>query len=129
MSSRFDPIALRHCAWVTLVLAGMIALALFLLDTPFAYPGSYHGVAETGLQKLRLRAAGGDWPANRSLTRLLLDRFDALHNSDDLFEAMLWLDMDWDSPTAEHFALQERIYKRYCQHKVLRWHWICNPVE
>jgi hypothetical protein len=108
---------------VAVLLAAMLAAALMMIDTRAAHPG------QVVLDGLRLRASGGDWDANRSLTHLLFDRYDRTKDSEDLFEAMLWLDMDWDSPTPEHTRLQSRVFDRYCSHRVLRWHWLCSPGE
>lgn len=121
-TSRYGP-ALWHALVVAVVLVGMLVVALLLLDASTAHP------AQPALDNLRLRAASRDWDANRRLTRMLLDRYEQSNDSEDLFEAMLWLEMDWDSPTLEHTLLQLRIFNRYCTHRVLRWHWLCNPGE
>jgi hypothetical protein len=118
-----DATALRHAIVVAVLLAAMVGMALFLLDALAAHSG------QAALDGLRARASGGDWDANRSLTRQLLDRFERTKDSEDLFEAMLWLEMDWDSPTLEHTQLQLRVFNRYCKHRVLRWHWLCSAGE
>jgi hypothetical protein len=116
-------IAAGRAMAVAALLAAMLAAALMMLDTHAVHPG------QVVLDGLRLRASGGDWDASRSLTRLLFDRYDRTKDSEDLFEAMLWLDMDWDSPTPEHTQLQSRVFDRYCSHRVLRWHWLCRTGE
>lgn len=76
---------------------------------------------------LRDEAARGDDFANRELSHALLDRYDLTGDSDDLYEALVWVDRRWAlSGNAE---LAERVFARYCEHRVVRWHWFCAPGE
>jgi hypothetical protein len=76
---------------------------------------------------LRDEAAGGDDLSNRQLSHALLDRYDLTGNSDDLYEALVWVDRRWD--VSGHAELAERVFARYCEHRVVRWHWYCAPGE
>lgn len=111
-----------------LVLLGTGGLAARLWEdaTP---PAAASPVTEASLDMLRRQAAAGDWPAARVLAARLLDRYESTRHSEDLFEVLVWLDMDWDDPSAERTRLVTRIFERHCQHRVLRWHWLCQPGE
>jgi len=76
---------------------------------------------------LRNDAAIGDVLVSRNLAALLLDRYDRLGNSDDLYEALVWVDRDLY--TAENATLTQRIATEYCDQRVVRWHWLCNQGE
>jgi len=72
---------------------------------------------------LRNEAASGDERSNRELTTALLDRYDQTGNSDDLYEAMIWVDKRWDNSGKAELAA--RVTAQYCGQRVVRWHWLC----
>ena len=63
------------------------------------------------------------------LVGALLDRYERLHDSDDLYEAMQWLDRGWPAIPYQDSLLATRVFDRHCDHKVLRWHWMCDRGE
>ncbi|KLN56164.1 hypothetical protein [Variovorax paradoxus] len=79
--------------------------------------------AQSRLDLLRNEAASGDEFSNRALSKALLDEFDLTGDSDDLYEAMLWVDRRWDLHGNQELAA--RIVDRYCGHRVVRWHLFC----
>lgn len=79
------------------------------------------------LDSLRDDAAVGDVLASRNLTGLLLDRYDRFGDSDDLYEALVWIERNLFA--AENAALTQRIATQYCDQRVARWHSLCNPGE
>ncbi|AGU53585.1 hypothetical protein VAPA_2c10290 [Variovorax paradoxus B4] len=78
---------------------------------------------QSRLDLLRNEAASGDEFSNRALSQALLDEFDLTGDSDDLYEAMLWVDRRWDLHGNQELAA--RIVDRYCGHRVVRWHLFC----
>lgn len=72
---------------------------------------------------LRNEAASGDERSNRKLAGALLDRYDLTGNSDDLYEAMVWVDRRWDNSGEAELAA--RVIAQYCGQRVVRWHRIC----
>ena len=79
--------------------------------------------ADARFDPLRNQAASGDEFSNRALSKALLDEFDLTGDSDDLYEAMLWVDRRWDVYGNQELAA--RVVDRYCGQRVLRWHWLC----
>jgi hypothetical protein len=79
--------------------------------------------AQSRLDLLRNEAASGDEFSNRALSVALMDKFDLTGDSDDLYEAMVWVDRRWDASGNPELA--ERVFARYCEHRVVRWHWLC----
>jgi hypothetical protein len=79
--------------------------------------------AQSRLDLLRNEAASGDEFSNRALSDALLDKFDSTGDSDDLYEAMVWLDRRGDM--YEEQVLVARVVERYCEHRVVRWHRLC----
>jgi hypothetical protein len=93
---------------------------------PAAATGSVPPEPST-FNSLRNAAASGDDFANRELTAALLDRYDVSGNSDDLYEAVVWIDRRWDDPAKSELAA--RITAQYCGQRVIRWHWLCASNE
>jgi len=75
------------------------------------------------LDLLRYGAASGDEFSNRELTIALLDRYDLSGNSDDLYEALVWVDRRWDESGKAELAA--RVIAQYCEQRVIRWHRFC----
>lgn len=79
--------------------------------------------AQSKLDVLRNEAASGDEFSNRALSTALMDKFDLTGDSDDLYEAMVWVDRRWDA--FGNSELAERVFAQYCEHRVVRWHSFC----
>ena len=79
------------------------------------------------LDRLRGEAAAGDLLSLRELSNALLDRYDAAGDPQDLFEAMVWVDRQWELSGGTDAA--PRIVARYCDQRVMRWHWLCISGE
>ncbi|SFN39881.1 hypothetical protein [Variovorax sp. OV329] len=86
-----------------------------------------HGRDKGRLDLLRDEATLGDEWANGELVRALLDRYDQRGSSDDLYEALIWIDTQWEhTGTAEQ---ADRVVAKYCDQRIVRWHWLCSPGE
>lgn len=83
----------------------------------------------TSLDSLRDAASLGDAFAESRLVTQLLDSYDRSRDSEDLLEAVQWMDRDWDSGAYQQSGLATRVFERYCGHRVLKWHWLCNAGE
>ena len=79
------------------------------------------------LDLLRGEAAAGDLLSLRELSNALFDRYDAAGDPQDLFEAMVWVDRQWELSGSTDSA--PRIVMHYCDQRVLRWHWLCISGE
>jgi hypothetical protein len=90
---------------------------------PLPNAGAASVPADARFDLLRNQAASGDEFSNRALSNALLDKFDLTGDSDDLYEAMLWVDRRWDMYGNQELAA--RVVDRYCGHRVVRWHWFC----
>jgi hypothetical protein len=82
---------------------------------------------QSRLDLLRNEAASGDEFSNWELTNALLDRYDLSGDSDELYEAMVWVDRRWD--TSGRAELAARVVTRYCRQRVMQWHWLCSLGE
>lgn len=90
--------------------------------TPAAQP-----LGPSGLDPLRNEALMGDEMSRRRLIGILFDRFDANGDAGDLYEAMVWLDRQWDrTGQAEQGP---RVVAHYCGQRVVRWHRLCDAGE
>ena len=92
-----------------------------------APPTSRPEATSSTLDALRQGSLLGDDAAAGDLAALLLDRFDLDGDSDDLFEAVVWIDRNLY--TAENVALAKRVSSRYCDHRAMQWHPICRTGE
>jgi hypothetical protein len=72
---------------------------------------------------LRNEAASGDERSSLELSSALMDRFDLAGDSNDLYEALEWVDRRWD--LSDHTELVSRIVTQYCSHRVVKWHRLC----
>jgi hypothetical protein len=75
------------------------------------------------LDSLRNEAASGDERSNLELSSALMDRYDLAGDSNDLYEALEWVDRRWD--VSDHVELVGRIVAQYCGHRVVQWHRLC----
>lgn len=129
----------RRASALSVLALALVAPATFLAHGSSKRPGAQtalpalqrpadpqaHGKARLDL--LRDEATLGDEWANGELVRALLDRYDQRGNSDDLYEAMIWIDTQWEhSGTAEQAG---RVVAKYCDQRIVRWHWLCAPGE
>lgn len=71
---------------------------------------------------------GGTW-AGVQLVSALLDKYERTHESDDLLEAVLWMERGWSFGEYQNSGIATRVFERHCDHKVLRWHWVCDRGE
>ena len=78
---------------------------------------------EARLNSLRNEAASGDERSNLELSSSLMDRYDQTGDSNDLYEALEWIDRRWD--VSDHEELVGRIVAKYCSHRVVKWHRLC----
>jgi hypothetical protein len=81
------------------------------------------------LDALRNAASMGDGFAERQLVGELLDRYERSHDSDELLEAVQWMDHGWDTGEYQRSGVATQVYERYCDHRVLKWHWLCIAGE
>lgn len=79
------------------------------------------------LDTLRRDAASGDDRSSLELSAALLDRYDFTGNTDDLYEALEWIDRHWDR--SADTSLVSRVTSKYCDQRVVRWHRICVAGE
>ncbi|MDM0021920.1 hypothetical protein [Variovorax saccharolyticus] len=79
------------------------------------------------LDLLRDEAGSGNELSNWTLANALLDRYDTSADPSELYEAIVWLDRQWDRNGRAELAA--RVTARYCGQRVVRWHWLCVPGE
>ncbi|MET0211325.1 MAG: hypothetical protein ABW220_19940 [Burkholderiaceae bacterium] len=117
-------------AAVALAIAVGAAVVSFETRSTARHDGTRAPTVSTAtLDTLRSDAFIGDADASRRLSGELLDRYEREHREDDLFEAMMWLERDWNSPAYQSAGLTTRVFEHHCSHPVLRWHWLCQPGE
>jgi hypothetical protein len=81
------------------------------------------------LDLLRVDATIGDLESGRLLVAQLLDRYERGGDTDDLYEAVQWMDREWRAGYYQQSGLPTRVFERHCGNKVLRWHWLCDAGE
>ena len=90
---------------------------------------STHELPPSDLDNLRNDATIGDLEAGGLLIAQLLDRYERAGDTDDLYEAVQWMDRGWGAGYYQQSGLAARIFDHHCTHKVLRWHWLCDVGE
>jgi hypothetical protein len=86
--------------------------------------------AASALDALRQAVALGNEDASAALSSTLLNHYEQHADAAALFESLLWLERDLDSPRFTAFALIDRVVHGPCLHDpALRWHWLCNRGE
>lgn len=128
-------------AWSGLAAALALAIAALATSAP-ALPSSGTASVQAGrtapaqpalppseLDFLRVNATIGDLESGRVLVVQLLDQYDRAGDVNDLFEAVQWMDRQWPAGSFQQSGLAMRVFERYCDHKVLRWHWLCDTGE
>ena len=83
-------------------------------------------LANESIAPLRQTASAGDVDAALELATRLIERFERGGTSDDIFEAMIWIDRYHGNPTLMRSGLIGRIQHCDCGHKVLRLHPMCD---
>jgi len=81
------------------------------------------------LDALRIDATIGDLEAGRLLVSQLLDQYERAGDTDNLYEAVQWMDREWRAGYYQQSGLATRVFDRHCGNKVLRWHWLCDAGE
>ena len=71
---------------------------------------------------------GGSW-AGVQLVTALLDNYERSNDSDNLFEALQWMERSWHTDQYQDSGIATRVFERHCDHKVVRWHWLCDRGE
>lgn len=71
---------------------------------------------------------GGSW-AGVQLVTALLDNYERSNDSDNLFEALQWMERSWVAGHFQDAGIATRVFERHCDHKVVRWHWLCDQGE
>lgn len=83
----------------------------------------------SALDPLRSQATMGDGSAGIVLVGALLDNYERAYDSNDLLEAVQWMDRSWATGEYQQSGLASRVFERHCNHKVLRWHSLCDHGE
>ena len=90
---------------------------------PLTDGGAASASMDSRFDSLRNEAASGDERSNLELSNALMDRYDLAGDSNDLYEALEWVDRRWD--VSDHTELVSRIVAQYCSHRVVKWHRLC----
>jgi hypothetical protein len=86
-------------------------------------------IDRSALDALRGQATMGDSSAGILLVGALLDSYERAYDSNDLLEAVQWMDRSWATGEYQQSGLASRVFERHCNHKVLRWHSLCDHGE
>ncbi|MDM0064988.1 hypothetical protein [Variovorax sp. J31P207] len=116
-------VALLACVLLALAWRGPTGHVEAAMQHPVPKGGAASVAPDSRLDSLRKEAASGDERANFQLSSALMDRFDLAGDSDDLYEALEWVDRRWDA--SDHVELVGRIVAHYCGHRVVQWHRLC----
>ena len=81
------------------------------------------------LDVLREDTSMGDPRAALTLVGALLDRYEGAGNTDDLYEAVQWMDRGWAGGHYQQSGLATRVFERHCEIGAMRWHWLCDRGE
>jgi hypothetical protein len=94
-----------------------------------ASPARQDVLNNDALDPVRFEALLGNTEAGAELAARLLDRFESWGARDDLFEAVQWIDRDWDQEPFLRRDVVQRLVLKHCDGPVLRWNWICVAGE
>lgn len=86
-------------------------------------------IDRSALDALRDQTIMGDLSAGIVLVGALLDNYERAYDSHDLLEAVQWMDRGWATGEYQQAGLASRVFLRHCNHKVLRWHSLCDHGE
>lgn len=135
--------------WLTAALAGValtLAATLVAALTPMpelaepppaarslaiamAAPAEECAADAVALDVLREDTSMGDPQAALTLVAALLDRYERVGNSNDLSEAVQWIDRGWAEGHYQQSGLATRVYEQHCETDAMRWHWLCEHGE
>ncbi len=128
-----------HCRIAATVLASGLALVAAsagaqqstaqTLQTPQAWSQPDLDLSNEAIQPLRQAAQVGDVDAALVVATRLVDRYEHNDTSDDLFEAMIWIDRYQGNETFANSGLLARVQQRDCRHPVMRLHRLCDVAE
>ncbi|MDN8618911.1 hypothetical protein [Variovorax ginsengisoli] len=116
-------VALLACLLLVLAWRGPTGHVEAAMQHPVPKGGAASVTPDSRLDSLRKEAASGDERANLELSSALMDRFDLAGDSDDLYEALEWVDRRWD--VSDHAEQVGRVVAHYCGHRVVQWHRLC----
>jgi hypothetical protein len=116
-------VALLACVLLALAWRGPTGHVEAAMKHPPPKGGAASVAADSRFDSLRREAASGDERANLELSSALMDRFDVTGDSNDLYEALEWIDRRWD--VSDHAQQVGRIVAQYCGHPVVQWHRLC----
>lgn len=116
-------VALLACVLLALALRGPTAHVEAAMKHPLPNGGAASVSTDSRFDSLRNQAASGDERSNLELSSALMDRYDLAGDSNDLYEALEWVDRRWD--VSDHTELVSRIVAQYCSHRVVKWHRLC----
>lgn len=125
-SSRSRLIALAaFCSAVSLSVAA--ALVLVPGSVPPAKAARAQTAAESNaaLDRLREEAASFNPESSRLLAASLLARYESGGATDDMFEALLWMERDWRQPAWLGTPLVTQFVEHHCGHRIARASWLC----
>ena len=146
MSSRFERPGLVHSLLGVAVVQALAIGALLL--TPAQDSRAAHTKSPQAQMQMQVQALsapkviepseldswrdeallGGSW-AGVQLVTALLDNYERSNDSDNLFEALQWMERSWVTGHFQDAGIGTRVFERHCDHKVVRWHWLCDQGE
>lgn len=86
-------------------------------------------LSDEAIAPLRQAAQVGDVNAALAVTARLIDRYEHGKTTEDLFEAVIWIDRYHGAESFANSGLLARVQQRDCRHKVMRLHWLCDEAE
>src|SRR5437868_2277185 len=116
-------VALLACVLLALAWRGPTGHVEAAMKHPLPNGGAASVATDSRLDSLRNEAASGDERSNLELSSALMDRYDLAGDSNDLYEALEWVDRRWD--VSDHAELVSRIVAQYCSHRVGKRDRVC----
>ena len=116
-------VALLACVLLALAWRGPTGHLEAATKHPLPKGGAVSVATDSRFDSLRNEAASGDERSNLELSSALMDRYDLAGDSNDLYEALEWVDRRWDM--SDHVEQVGRIVAQYCGHRVVQWHRLC----
>jgi hypothetical protein len=89
-------VALLACVLLALAWRGPTGHVEAAMQRPLPKGGAASVATDSRFDSLRREAASGDERANLELSSALMDRYDLAGDSNDLYEALEWVDRRWD---------------------------------
>lgn len=116
-------VALLACVLLALAWRSPTGHVEAAMKRPLPNGGATSVATDSRFDSLRHQAASGDERSNLELSSALMDRYDLTGDSNDLYEALEWVDRRWD--VSDHAEQVSRIVAQYCGHRVVQWHRLC----